>query len=147
MEEYTYSTHTKNGKFMTIPTMEDCVDAILTRHEHAIDRITYLENEVKKLKDEKYKDEELRKAEQRLKDMTEDYFRGFPITKEEKDKIDEWQDTHDSEKHGLNTTQSRLKAGGCIGGRYYYKFIPTSIGTIGCVVCSKCNEEFEFCSL
>ena len=30
-----------------------------------------------------------------------------------------------------------------VGGKYIYKFVPTSIGTIGKVVCS-CGEEFTF---
>ena len=144
MKEYAYSTHTKEGKFLKVPVMKDCVDAILTRHEQDLNRIAYLENEIAKLKSETYKDDELQKAKEKVKVMEEDYYRGFPISKEEEAKINEWKENHDKEKHGLITTEDKLRAGGCIGGRYTYKFVPTSIGTIGYVVCDKCGEEFTF---
>lgn len=65
------------------------------------------------------------------------------ISKEEEEKIKEWQLKHDAEKHGLKTMEQRLRAGGCCGGRYTYQFVPTSIGTIGEVICS-CGEKFTF---
>jgi hypothetical protein len=37
-----------------------------------------------------------------------------------------------------------LRAGGAIGGTWTYKFVPTSIGTIGTCICGKCQEEFTF---
>lgn len=57
--------------------------------------------------------------------------------------IREWELKHDAEKHGLKTMEQRLRAGGCCGGRYTYQFVPTSIGTIGEVICS-CGEKFTF---
>ena len=39
--------------------------------------------------------------------------------------------------------EQRLRAGGCCGGRYTYQFVPTSIGTVGEVICS-CGEKFTF---
>lgn len=36
----------------------------------------------------------------------------------------EWQEKHDTEVHGLKTLEDRLHAGGLIGGRYTYHFIP-----------------------
>ena len=49
-----------------------------------------------------------------------------------------------AEKHGLKTSEERLRAGGAIGGTWTYKFVPTSIGTIGTCICGKCQEEFTF---
>lgn len=60
--------------------------------------------------------------------------------------IQEWQEKHDTEVHGLKTLEDRLHAGGLIGGRYTYHFVPTSIGISGTIQCS-CGEEFEFCKL
>lgn len=106
-------------------------------------RIEYLEKQNQKLRDEKYKDNELLRMEAELKAMKEDYYRGFPISEEEQKSIREWMDKHDEEVHHARTLGDKLKLGGCCGGRYTYKFIPTSIGTIGTVKCS-CGAEFTF---
>lgn len=45
-------------------------------------------------------------------------------------------------EHGY-TPEMRIKAEGCIGGRYKYVFIPTSLGVSGKIVCH-CGAEFEF---
>ena len=103
----------------------------------------YLEEENKKLKDEHYKDSEMQRMKTELEKAKDDLHRGFPISKEEEEKIKEWQLKHDAEKHGLKTMEQRLRAGGCCGGRYTYQFVPTSIGTIGEVICS-CGEKFTF---
>ena len=45
--------------------------------------------------------------------------------------------------HGLKTLKERVRAGGCIGGRYSYEFVSTSIGVIGIVKCN-CGAKFTF---
>ena len=65
---------------------------------------------------------------------------GFPITEEENKAINEWQRKHDEEKHSLRTTDEKLRAGGAIGGRYFYRFVPTAIGTSGECVCGSCHR-------
>ncbi|MBO5435925.1 hypothetical protein J6A31_09035 [bacterium] len=84
--------------------------------------------------------EALRAENNRLK---EEQHYGFPITKDEREKIDLWIEEHDLKEHGLFTADDRLAAGGCIGGRYVYSFTPTSIGIIGTIQCS-CGAEFTF---
>lgn len=106
-------------------------------------RISYLEKENKKLKDEKYKDLELQKMKKELEDMKKECYNGFPITEEEKKKIEEWKNKHEQENHGLKTLKEKNSFGGAIGGTYTYEFIPTSIGVIGIIKCS-CGEEFTF---
>lgn len=106
-------------------------------------RIKYLEEENKKLKDEHYKDSEMQRMEAELEKAKDDLYRGFPISEEEEKRIKEWQDKHDAEVHGLKTLKERVHAGGCIGGRYTYHFVPTSIGVIGSVKCN-CGAEFVF---
>ena len=66
--------------------------------------------------------------------MQADYFRGFPISEEEDKKVKKWMNEHE---------KKCVRGHGCVGGKYIYKFVPTSIGTIGKVVCS-CGEEFTF---
>lgn len=106
-------------------------------------RIKYLEGENKRLKDEQYKDSEMQRMKAELKEAKEDLYRGFSISKEEEEKIREWELKHDAEVHGLKTMKQRLRAEGCCGGRRTYKFVPTSLGTLGEVVCS-CGEKFTF---
>lgn len=65
---------------------------------------------------------------------------GFPISEEEHNSIMQWQRTHDAEAHGLRMNHERLAAGGAIGGRYFYRFVPTSIGVSGECVCGKCHQ-------
>ena len=64
---------------------------------------------------------------------------GFPITEEENKAINEWQRKHDEGVHSLRAIHERLGAGG-IGGRYFYRFVPTSIGTSGECVCGSCHR-------
>ena len=103
-----------------------------------------LRKENQKLKDEHYKDEELQMWKQKYEVAQEELYNGFGITNAEREKINEWQKQHDAEAHGLTDSRMRLKAGGAIGGRYYYKFLPTSIGVSGTCVCGRCGAEFEF---
>ena len=65
---------------------------------------------------------------------------GFAITDEEYEAIAEWQRKHDAEAHGLRMNHERLAAGGAIGGRYFYKLVPTSIGVSGQCICGKCHQ-------
>lgn len=132
---------------MIIENINKTIDTFVEDIKHELQgkdiRIEYLEKQNQKLRDEKYKDNELLRMEVELKSMKEDYYRGFPISEEEQKSIREWMDKHDEEVHHARTLGDKLKLGGCCGGRYTYKFTPTSIGTIGTVKCS-CGAEFTF---
>lgn len=67
----------------------------------------------------------LREENKRLK---EDYRRGFPISKEEKEAINKWANEH------YKTCKQR---------GYSYHFYPTELGVAGVVQCS-CGAKFEF---
>ena len=116
---------------------------ILSNIEARDKRIKYLEEENKKLKDEAFKDEELTNMKEKYESIKKDLMRGFPVSEEEEKRIEEWMKKHDKEVHGITTLDQRLKSGGCIGGRYIYIFVPTSIGIIGTIKCN-CGEKFEF---
>lgn len=124
-------------------SVSDLCQGIIDKVDTYEKRIKYLGEENKKLKDEHYKDSEMQRMEAELKKAKEDLYRGFPISEKEQEKIREWELKHDAEKHGLKTMEQRLRAGGCCGGRYTYQFVPTSIGTVGEVICS-CGEKFTF---
>ena len=126
--------------------LEKCFDSIRKTINSKNKRIQHLEDVNKKLRDEAYKDRELQKMQEQIEEMRANYRRGFPITESEKKSINEWQKKHDEEVHNLRTSEDKMKAGGCIGGRYSYEFTVTSIGVLGEVKCS-CGEKFCFCDL
>lgn len=66
----------------------------------------------------------------KLKIMSEEHYRGFPISAEAESQINEWKKNH---RHN----------DGAIGGTFTYEFIPTSIGTIGTIKCA-CGDSFTF---
>ena len=119
------------------------LDAIKREFDSQNAHIIYLQNQNKKLKEEHYKDTELQKMKEELERVRADMYRGFPISAEEEKRIKEWQDKHDAEVHGLKTLKERVRAGGCIGGRYSYEFVSTRIGVIGIVKCN-CGAKFTF---
>lgn len=133
-------------EYTTVHKLEDCFKAIACRNNDLVERIQYLEKVNKELKDEAFKDKTLQEMEKAYEEAKADNYRGFPITESERAAIDEWKKEHESEVHGLKDVKSRIKAGGTIGGRYKYEFVPTSIGTSGRIVCS-CGESFEFSEL
>ena len=95
-------------------------------------RNKYLEKEIERVKSEKYKDEELTKMKEQYDRILEDYYRGFPISKKEEQKITEWIDKLPKENEGA------------IGGRFRYEFIPTSIGVVGTIIDSFTGEKLTF---
>jgi hypothetical protein len=105
-------------------------------HYRAIEsRNEYLRNENARLKSEAYKDEELAKMKESHDKMSEDYYRGFPISEKEDEKIKRWKD---------KMIETQPGNGGAIGGRFRYEFIPTGVGTIGTVIDTFTSERFCF---
>lgn len=132
-----------NGQFIDIYDLDDCLKSIQYRNKDNEDRIKYLVEENKKLKEDHYKDEEIQKMQQKLDKMQKAYYRGFPISEDEEKAIEEWKKKHDAQAHGWRTALMRQKAEGVSGGRYTYVFVPTALGTCGIVKCH-CGAEFEF---
>lgn len=123
--------------------IDEALELIKKENDYNERLIKSLREDYKKLRDEYDKDEEIQKMKAEVKRMRSDYYRGFPISEEEEKQIREWQEKHDSEVHGLHSFNDKLRASGCIGGRYQFLFTPTSIGTVGECIC-RCGERFKF---
>ena len=95
----------------------------------------YLREENKKLKDGIWEKEEVKQLKERYEEMKGDYYRGFPISKEEDKKIKKWMDECESENPSPKTT---------ISGRYLYHFYPTSIGVAGTIEDTITKKKLEF---
>ena len=122
----------KTGKiiFKTIHPLDESLDSIKTRFEELIQANQSLFGRLQELKQEKWADERLIEMKDKLETMSEEYYRGFPISAETESRINEWKKNH---RHN----------GGAIGGTFTYEFIPTSIGTIGTIKCA-CGDSFTF---
>lgn len=115
-----------------LESIEEDLKRVYDHFRSVNNRNEYLEEEIKKLKSEKYKDEELTKMKEQYDRMMEDYYRGFPISKKEQQKIGEWIDKLPKSNEGV------------IGGRFRYEFVPTSIGTIGTIIDTFTGEKLTF---
>ncbi len=121
---------------------EDIIDEANYKEEvilHLRDKISNLQ---KDLEDKTYKDKEMQRLKKERDEAIQDMRRGFPISKEEYDKVHEWMREHEVSKHPQPEGKWRPR-GGAIGGSYRFIFTPTSIGVFGAVKCS-CGEEFCF---
>ena len=90
------------------------------------------------------KDKKIQELEDKIAELRSELGYSFRMTKEDWNRVREWQIQHQAEKHGLKTSKDRLAAGGAIGGNWTFEFIPTSIGTVGTCICGSCKEEFKF---
>lgn len=126
-----------NGKHKKIYAFDDCMDCIKYRYNKAIEDVERLKEENRKLREEYDKDKEIKAIKEYADEMHNDLIRGFPVSETEMESIQEWMKEHN------NYHQQKGESSGAIGGRYTYEFIPTSIGTVGQVVCT-CGETFTF---
>lgn len=92
-------------------------------------QISQLQEENNRLKDEHYKDEELKKLQEKIKELQGDCARGFPISKDEQEVIDEFRKEHKKE---------------CPHCSFKYIFESYPIVEFGYLKCNVCGEEITF---
>ena len=135
---------------MNLPEFREIKDAhkVLKDLDYQItyleEQNAYLRKENERTKKETYAAEELQKMTAERDAWRKRALRGFDITEQDEAAIEAWKEKHDREKHGLDTLEKRMRAGGVSGGRYSYHFVPTAIGTFATCRCDICGEEFEF---
>ena len=132
---FDYATH-YNGEYTQVYPLEECFRAIACRDADKSKRIEYLEQQVKELKDEHYKDKRLQELTEELNKVRADARRGFLISAKEDEAIAAWKKKHDTERH--NNPQMYH---GCSGGGYTYEFYPSGLGTFYKCVCSSCERK------
>lgn len=114
-------------QFESIENILQTLREKFSRQEKEIEQLR-LENA--KLKNGIWKEEEMTRLKHEYDRMKEEYYRGFPISKEEKAMIDEFKSQHKGYY-------------GAIGGGFTYQFIPTSIGVSGSIIVSN-GDKMEF---
>ena len=137
-----YSTYI-DGKFVEIATVDEICTSIRERIKSANHRADMAQEELQKIKDEKWKDTELQEMKTQMEEAKADMHRGFSISKSELEKIHTWKDQHWTNQHQASTNEARLKKMGAIGGSFTYEFNPTSIGTFGTIYCNSCLFDAE----
>ena len=131
----------KDGKFITVYPIDDICEMLQAKFENLQDYIEELEKENKELKDKAFSKKKLAEMKEELEKVKADSYRGFPISEEESEEISDWKAKHMEETHRVKTASQRLRFHGVSGGRWEYRFVPTSIGIIGSCVCSSCMER------
>lgn len=115
------------------------LDAMFSKIKAHVEQCEKQRDSALKQVEEWNKDEEIQKIKSEMENMQKERFVSvtFAISPQELDAIEAWKNRHVKEKHNGNAYA------GAIGGRYSYKFCPTSIGDVGEVICS-CGEKFCF---
>lgn len=108
-----------------IENLQSAIDGLRAKDK----QIDQLRKENNRLKDEHYKDEELKKLQEKINELQGDCNRGFPITYNEQEVIDEFREKHKKE---------------CPHCNFKYIFEPYSIVEFGYLKCNVCGEEIKF---
>lgn len=119
-----------DGTFTNVQSVHDICEylkAIFIKQAKENER---LKEENEKLKSGIWKEEKMAELKDRYNKMEADYYRGFPITEEEKEKINKF-------INDKTTVKTKFGLG------LHYEFTQTSLGTIGEVV-TKLGERFIF---
>ncbi len=110
----------------------ECVEnlqAVIDRLRGKDKQIEQLQEENNRLKDEHYKDEELKKLRERIDHFEGDCARGFPITEKEQEKIDKIRVEHKKT---------------CPLCKFDFVFECYGIVNFGSLKCRICGEEIKF---
>lgn len=124
----------RDGKLIEIKKPEEIVDDLKHILDYYENTTKYLRDKIANMESDSYKDDLVASLKKERDKAVKELRNGFYITDEEKEAIDKWKKNHDCTIKG---------PGGAIGGKYTYKFVPTSIGEFGTIECA-CGKEFSF---
>lgn len=110
-------------------TLDELLEMIKNKYKHLELHKERVEKENEQHRNKIYEKDYVFKLREENKRLREDYFRGFSISKEQKESIEKWADEH------YKTCKYNVG--------YGYHFYPTPLGVSGVVQCS-CGEKFEF---
>ena len=130
-----------DGTFHHYQGLDKCLDEIRDTVEGVFAFAERVQQENEELKDLHWENQEIQNLQKKLETEKAKYNYGFPISEYGNKKIMEWQDQHWTNQHNAPDLKTRLRKQGAIGGSFTYEFIPTSIGTIGTIVCPACREK------
>lgn len=116
--------------FFDLNTFDELIESLKQKYKRLEIINENLKEENEQHRNKTYEKDYVSKLREENKRLKEDYYRGFPISKEEKEAIDKWADEH------YKTCPYRRSG-------YNYHFYPTPLGVSGVVECS-CGAEFEF---
>ena len=125
-------SHIRDGKWIEVPEIKKIAEQLVERYQYQSEQYNILKEENDKLKNGVWEKEEISKLKSERDLYKQQLSFGFGITKEENDKIKQW------------ISNRETKDTGAIGGRYEYRFFPTSIGVVCKIVDTTNNESFTF---
>ena len=115
--------------FFDLNTFDELIESLKQKYKRLEIINKNLKEENEQHRNKIYEKGYVSKLREENKRLKEDYYRGFPISKEEKEAVNKWADEH-------YKTCNRID--GCS-----YHFYPTDLGVAGVVQCS-CGAKFEF---
>lgn len=114
--------------FFDLNTFDELIESLKQKYKRLEIINENLREENEQHRNETYEKEYVSKLREENKRLKEDYYRGFPISKEEKEAINKWANEH------YKTCKEK---------GFSYHFYPTPLGVAGVIVCS-CGAKFEF---
>lgn len=128
-----------NGDIITAPgDFQECLRGLSFNYDRLYEQAQFFNNELLRMRDEKWRDEELQKLKTENEQLYKRLQHGFYIHPKEQELINNWIENHAQQKHRGNGQ------GGVVGGMFSYTFTPTSVGTVGTIKCTLCGENFTF---
>ena len=116
--------------FFDLNTFDELIESLKQKYKRLEIINENLRKENEQHRNKTYEIGYVSKLREENKRLREDYHRGFPINKEEKEAINNWANEH-------YKTCPYKRAG------YSYRFYSTPLGVSGSVECS-CGAKFEF---
>lgn len=125
-------SHVKDGKWIEVPEIKKIAEQLVERYQYQSKQYDILKQENDKLKNSVWEKEEIASLKKELDTLKKLMSFNFFITEEENEKIQKW------------ISERPIKNTGAIGGKYEYRFFPTSIGVVGKIVDMLDGESFVF---